>query len=197
MNEDVLALVDGRRGHFQLESGHHGDLWLQLEVLCLRPREIQPFVVRLAAALRKYRVEVVCGPLVEGAYVGLLVSLELGCDFVYAERFANSSREGLFPVEYRLPKALHSAAKVKRVAIVNDVISAGSAVRGAFFDLQSIGAEVVVIGALLGLGDSIDKFAVGNHVALELLQRMPHNLWTPEECPLCAQGKPIEIVSSS
>jgi orotate phosphoribosyltransferase len=142
-------------------------------------------------------VEVVCGPLVEGAYVALLVALELGCDFVYAERFANSSREGLFPVEYRLPKALHGAVKGRRVAIVNDVISAGSAVRGAFSDLRLIGAEVVVIGALLGLGDSIDQFAGENHIALELLQRMPHNLWTPEECPLCAAGEAIEIASSS
>jgi orotate phosphoribosyltransferase len=197
MNEDVLALVEGRRGHFQLESGHHGDLWLQLEALCLHPGEIRPFAVRLAAALRRYRVEVVCGPLVEGAYVALLVALELGCDFVYAERFADSSREGWFPVEYRLPKALHGAVRGKRVAIVNDVISAGSAVRGAFRDLQSVGAEVVVIGALLGLGDSIGRFASENRIALELLQQMPHHLWTPEECPLCAAGEPIEIASSS
>ncbi len=197
MDDKILSLVRGRRGHFQLESRHHGDLWLELETLCLRPREIQPFVVRLAAALRRYRVEVVCGPLVEGAYVALLVALELGCDFVYAERFANSSREGLFPVEYRLPKALHGAVKGRRVAIVNDVISAGSAVRGAFRDLRLIGAEVVVIGALLGLGDSIEKFASEDHIALELLQRMPHNFWTPEECPLCAAGEPIEIASSS
>jgi orotate phosphoribosyltransferase len=197
MNEDVLALVEGRRGHFQLESGHHGDLWLQLEMLCLHPGEIQAFVVRLAAALRKYEVQVVCGPLVEGAYVGLLVALELGCDFVYAERFANPSREGLFPVEYRLPRALHCAVRGKRAAIVNDVISAGSAVRGTFRDLQFVGAEVVVIGALLGLGDSIDKFAGENRIALELLQQGPHNLWMPEECPLCAAGEPLEIASNS
>ena len=197
MDNKILSLVRGRRGHFRLESGHHSDLWLQLETLCVHPREIQPFAVRLAAALRKYEVEVVCGPLVEGAYIALLVSLELGCDFVYAERFANSSREGLFPVEYRLPKALHGAVKGKRVAIVNDVISAGSAVRGAFSDLRLIGAEVVGIGALLGLGDSIDKFVAESHIALELLQRMPHNLWKPEECPLCAAGEPIEIASSS
>ena len=197
MNEDVLSLVSARRGHFQLESGHHGDLWLQLEALCLRPRKIQPFVVRLATALWKYEAQVVCGPLVEGAYVALLVSLELGCDFIYAERFANPSREGLFPVEYRLPTALHDAVRGKRVAIVNDVISAGSAVRGAFRDLQFVGAEVVVVGALLGLGDSIGKFAGENRIALELLQQRPHNLWTPEECPLCAAGKPIEIASTS
>jgi orotate phosphoribosyltransferase len=142
-------------------------------------------------------VELVCGPLVEGAYIALLVSLELGCDFVYAERFANTAHKGLYPVEYRLPKALHEAVKSKRVAIVNDVISAGSAVRGAFFDLQSIGADVVAVGALLALGDSIAGFAEEHQVALELLQQMPHNLWTPSRCPLCAAGQPLEVVATS
>jgi len=54
---------------------------------------------------------VICGPLVEGAFVGLLVALELGCDFTYAERLANTTREGLYPVAYRLPKALQPKLK--------------------------------------------------------------------------------------
>jgi orotate phosphoribosyltransferase len=197
MGENLLSLVQGRQGHFKLESGHHGDLWLQLEALCLQPRELRALVAQLAAKLRPYKVEVICGPLVEGAYIALLVALELGCNFVYAERFPDASREGLFPVEYRLPKALHAAVKGKRVAIVNDVISAGSAIRGAFSDLQSIGADVVAIGALLALGDSIGKFAAKHHVSLELLQQMPHNLWIPSQCPLCAAGEPLEIMSTS
>lgn len=194
---DVISFVQGRPGHFRLESGHHGDLWLQLETLCIRSREIQPFAAQLAVKLAPHKPQVVCGPLVEGAFIALLVSLELGCDFVYAERFANPAREGLYPVEYRLPKALLSAVKGKRVAIVNDVISAGSAVRGAFSDLQSVGADVVAIGALLGLGDSIGKFAAEQRVALELLHQMSHNLWTPARCPLCAAGQPLEIMGTS
>jgi orotate phosphoribosyltransferase len=195
--KDLISFVQGRQGHFRLESGHHGDLWLQLETLCMRSREIQPFAAQLAVKLASHKAEVVCGPLNEGAFIALLVSLELGCDFVYAERFADPERHGLYPVEYRLPKALHSSVKGKRVAIVNDVISAGSAVRGAFSDLQSMGADVVAIGALLGLGDSIGKFAEEQLVALELLHQMPHNLWTPAQCPLCAAGRPLEIMGTS
>jgi len=195
--KDFISFVQGRKGHFRLESGHHGDLWLQLETLCMRSREIQPFAAQLAVKLALHKAELVCGPLVEGAFIALLVSLELGCDFVYAERLANPAREGLYPVEYRLPKALHSAVKGKRIVIVNDVISAGSAVRGAFSDLQSIGADVVAIGALLGLGDSIAKFAAEHQVALELVHQMPHNLWTPAQCPLCAAGQPLEIMGTS
>ncbi len=197
MDDDVLSLVRGRRGHFRLESGHHGDLWFQLETLCLHSRAMRPFAARLAAQLEKYNVDAVCGPLVEGAFVALLVSLELGCDFVYAERFANTTREGLFPVEYRLPAVLQPAVQGKRVAIVNDVINAGSAVRGTFYDLQAHGAAIVAIGALLALGDAIAAFAAENHVALELLKQMPNYLWPPAECPLCAQGEPLEIVGTS
>jgi orotate phosphoribosyltransferase len=197
MEKKLLSLVRGRQGHFQFESGHHGDLWLELETLCLHSHKLEPFAAQLAAKLRQHNVEVVCGPLVEGAFVALLVSLELGRDFVYTERFASAGREGLFPVEYRLPRALHSAVKGRRVAIVNDVISAGSAVRGAFFDLQSIGADIVAIAALLALGDSITNFAAGRHVALELLQQTPHNLWEPAQCPLCAAGLPLEIMGTS
>ena len=197
MREHVLSLVSGRQGHFQLESGHHGDLWFQLETLCLNAREIRPFAMRLAEQLKKHDVEVVCGPLVEGAFVGLLVSLELGCEFVYAERFSDESRQGLFPVEYHLPKALQVAVKGKRVAIVNDVINAGSAVRGAFSDLQAHGARVVAIGALLALGGAIAEFATEHGVALELLEQMPNKLWMPSECPLCASGVPLETVCTS
>lgn len=87
MKEHLLSLVSGRQGHFRLESGHHGELWFQLETLCLNAREIQPFAARLAEKLKKHEIEVVCGPLVEGAFVAMLVSLELGCEFVYAGRF--------------------------------------------------------------------------------------------------------------
>jgi hypothetical protein len=30
-------------------------------------------------------------------------------------------------------------------------------------------------------------------VAIEVFKQMPHNLWTPSQCPLCAAGQPLEI----
>ncbi|MFZ3215763.1 MAG: hypothetical protein WA192_06865 [Candidatus Acidiferrales bacterium] len=197
MEEHILSSVRGRRGHFRFESGHHGDLWFQLETLCQRSRDLVPFAAQLASRLSQHRVEVICGPLVEGAFIALLVSLELGCDFVYAERFANAAGEGLYPVAYRLPAALQPVVRGKRVAIVNDVISAGSAVMGTYSDLHAFGANIVAIGALLALGDTIGAFADKHGVSLELLQQMPHNLWIPSQCPLCAAGTPLEIVGTS
>jgi hypothetical protein len=66
--------------------------------------------------------------------------------------FGDGLKEALFPVEYRLPETLHSIVQGKRVAIVNDVVGAGSAVRGSFASLHAVGAHVVAIAALLVVG---------------------------------------------
>jgi orotate phosphoribosyltransferase len=196
MSEPFLSSVRARRGHFKLESGHHGDFWLDLETLCLRPAHLLPFAAELASRLRSHDVAAVCGPLNEGAFVALLVASELDCDFTYAERFADRTPQGPYPVEYRLPGQLKSIVRGKRIAIVNDVISAGSAVRGAFANLLTLEARVVAIGALLVLGTPIVTFARQHRLSLETLAQLPHNLWAPTDCPLCRSGIPLELVSS-
>jgi orotate phosphoribosyltransferase len=120
-----------------------------------------------------------------------MAALALGRPFVYAERIVKEGAGGLYPVKYRLPRAQHDAVRGRRVAIVNDVVSAGSAVRGALEDLKACGATVVVIGALAVLGPSAAQLAAGEGLALETLSALPYELWAPESCPLCARGVPL------
>src|ERR1700755_690930 len=51
MQDEVLNLLSGRQGHFLLESGHHGDLWLDLETLCLHPERCQAVAAGLEESL--------------------------------------------------------------------------------------------------------------------------------------------------
>ncbi|MBV8832965.1 MAG: hypothetical protein JO108_27510 [Acidobacteriaceae bacterium] len=192
--DEVLHMLAARKGHFLLESGHHGDLWLDLEVLCTQPRRISPLCSELAGSLRQFGVEFVCGPLIEGAFVGLLVASELSAAFCYSERFVRPGANGVFPAGYRVPRSLRSAVRGKRLAIVNDVINAGSAVRGTFEELTGCEARVVAIGALLTLGSGAREFANSKNVALETLTAIANTLWTPSECPLCTAGVPLEDV---
>jgi orotate phosphoribosyltransferase len=148
----------------------------------------------LAERLRGYGLDAVCGPLVEGAFVALTVAALLHVDFAYAERIA-TERPGLFPIEYRVPGALRGRVLGRRVAIVNDVISAGSAVRATLADLRACGAEPVAIAALLVLGDAAARYAREQGVALEALAREEHVQWEPETCPLCAAGVPLSDLS--
>ena len=69
MPQDLLSLVAARRGHFRLESGHHGDLWLDLELLCVQPARVERFAATLAGRLARYGIDAVCGALVEGAFL--------------------------------------------------------------------------------------------------------------------------------
>jgi len=89
---------------------------------------------------------------VEGAFVGLLVALQLDVAFVYAERFPAGGADSLSAVKYRVPDALRSDLAGKRVAIVDDVINTGSALRGTFRDLAACGAKAATIGPLVVLG---------------------------------------------
>jgi orotate phosphoribosyltransferase len=195
MQEQVLNLLAARKGHFLLESGHHGELWLDLEPLFLQPKLVAPIAAELASRLSRLNVEVICGPLVEGAFVGLMVALQLGIQFAYSERFARLPENDLFPAGYRIPNPLRASLRNKRVAIVNDAINAGSAMRGTFDDLENCASTVVAIGALLVLGTAASEFASARNVTLESIAALPNQFWTPETCPLCSSGVPLEDVA--
>jgi orotate phosphoribosyltransferase len=191
----ILDLISARKGHFLLESGHHSDLWLDLESLCFRPKDIQAAVRVFAENLSKHNVDMVCGSLVEGAFIGLMVALQLNVEFVYSVRFARTDRTSLFPAGYRIPASLRGRLRGKRVAIVDDVINAGSAIAGTFSDLEECGAIVVAISALLILGSGANKFALDKGIPLNSLTALPNNLWTESECPLCASSVPLEDIA--
>jgi orotate phosphoribosyltransferase len=188
---DLLHLLPARQGHFLLESGHHGQLWLEMPALCLRPERVKPLASALAERLRAHAVQIVCGPLVEGAFVALMVAEALGLPFTYAQPHRRA-RTGLFPVGYEIPGPLQAALRGRRIAIVNDVINAGSAVRGTLAALQACAGVPLVIATLATLGEAPARLAADEGVALETLTALPNQIWTPETCPQCALGVPLE-----
>jgi orotate phosphoribosyltransferase len=189
---EVLDLFAARKGHFRFESGHHGDLWLDIPPAYLHPQRLRPFAAELAGLLAARDVEAVCGPLVEGALLAQMVAEELRAEFYFAEQFARLPADSLYPIGYRIPKALRGTLHGKRTVVVDDVINAGSAVRGAIEDLETCGARLVGIGALMTLGSVASEFAASKGVPLETLARIENNaLWEPSSCPLCAAGTPL------
>jgi orotate phosphoribosyltransferase len=190
-----LELVDGRRGHFRLESGHHSALWLDLDPLFAEPRRIDPLVAALTNSLRPYEVTGVCGPLLGGAFLAQLVAHALGLEFSFTERVP-ALAGGMYQARYRLPPAYAARVRGQRLAIVDDVMSAGSALRGTFEELQNHGAAPVVAGALLVLGSTGAGFFAQSGVAVEAVARDDYELWLPAGCPLCAAGMVLEDVAT-
>ena len=149
------------------------------------PRSLRPYAARLARLLGPHRVEAVCRPLVEGALLAQMVAEELDVEFYFAEQFIRAGANDLYPVGYRIPAALRDRILGKRIAVVDDVINAGSAVRGAVEDLEACGAQLIAIGSLLVLGLHARAFAASKRVALETLAYLAKNdLWEPSSCPV-------------
>src|SRR5688500_391042 len=59
-DDDVIDLLPAREGHFLLESGHHGDRWLDLETLCVDVAAVRDVARRLSRRLARYPIDAVC-----------------------------------------------------------------------------------------------------------------------------------------
>lgn len=196
MADTITALLAVRHGHFQMESGYHSGSWFELGTLFDHLDELRPFVSELAGRVSSHGVEAVCGPVTGGAKLAKLLAIELGVAHVVADRFDTPQATGLFPVKYVIPERERKKVSGRSVAIVDDAISAGSAVRGTYTDLIACGARPVALGALIVFGDAAAVFAAQTGLALEGIERMPLDMWPPAECPFCTAGLAVDTVSA-
>ena len=191
----LIEALPARRGHFRLESGHHGELWLDLDALFARPASLAPFVAELAERLSGCGAEVVCGPLVGGAFVAQAVADRLGIEASWTERVAAPSGGGLYAARYRIPEALRDRLGGRPVAVVDDVVNAGSATRATIADLRACDARPIALGALLVLGDGAAQLARAEGLALASIATLANAIWEPGDCPLCAAGVALEALA--
>ena len=182
----ISALVQIAKGHFSLESGYHADTWFDLDGLMSHARQVQESAHRLAAKLATHNIEAVCGPLFGGAIVAQNIASFLDLPYFFTERCEHKSPGALFPVDYCLSKSQQSRVRGKLVAVVDDAVSAGSAIRGTVRALQAAGARPVVVGALLLLGDGSASFMASHGLGMEFVEKLDFQLWLPTSCPLCA-----------
>lgn len=188
---DLATLMAGRRGHVRLESGHHGDLWLDLDGVFADPTLIRPLVDELAGRLPP--ASVVCGPLTGGGFLAQLLAGALGARFCFARRLADASRQA---PAYRVPAGLRPLLSDAPVVIVDDVINAGSAVGATLRDVIACGGRPIAIGALLVLGHPTEGSRAADlageyGIPLASLDFEPTIRWGLDECPLCAAGEPL------
>ena len=197
MESGLLTLLAGHWGHFQMESGYHSEQWFDLDTLLADRDRLQPFVRELARKLVAHPVDAVVGPKTGGAKLADMIAAELRLESFHADRFEPPAAAGLFSVKYLVPAAQRDRLRGRSVAIVDDAISAGSAVKGTYTDLLACGAKPVAVGALLIFGEAADQFATDQNLQLESVARMSFGIWKPAECPLCRANHALEKVSDA
>ena len=78
VDSGLTGLARPQRGHFDLGTGFHGDLWLDLDALFLRPRLLRPWIRSLAGRLSEHGVDAVCGPVEGGSFLAMAIADILG-----------------------------------------------------------------------------------------------------------------------
>ena len=178
-----------------MESGLHCGLWFDLDAAFVNQAALDPFVTQLAQSLRRHDVEAVCGPLTGGAFLAQLVARLLGSEFYFTvPRPATDA--GTFKARYQLPGGTGDRLLGKRIALVDDVMSAGSSLRATLTEVETHGAIPVVIGALYVLGNIGAAFFTERGLRIETTGRAPFDSWRPNECPLCAAAVPLDNPSA-
>jgi len=185
--ETLLDAVAASRGHFLYESGHHGDLWLDLDALFVDARRARGWALVLARRAIACRPEFVCGPLTGGAFVAQALAAEIGAGFVYAERTVSETGA----VRYRVPRPLREGLRGRRVLLVDDAVNAGSAWLSTLADLEDCQCELAGLACLLTLGEAASQIAGRHGVPLYTLASLQRGMWAPEACPLCTSGVPL------
>lgn len=180
----VLNAVVASRGHFVYESGHHGDLWLDLDGLFVDARRTRGWAAALAERAVACRPEFVCGPLTGGAFVAQSLAAEIGAGFVFAERLVSETGA----VRYRIPASLRGALHGRRVLLVDDAVNAGSAWLLTLTDLLDCGGGIAGFATLLSLGEAASQIAEQYGAPLFTLASLECGRWVAEECPLCRAG---------
>jgi orotate phosphoribosyltransferase len=186
--ETLLDALAASRGHFLYESGHHGDLWLDLDALLVDARRTRGWASALAQRAMACRPEFVCGPLTGGAFVAQALAAEMGAGFAFAERLVSETGA----VHYRVTGSLRGRLRGRRVLLVDDAVNAGSAWLSTLADLEDCHSELAGLACLLTLGEAASRIAAQHGVPLLTLASLERGMWVPEECPLCASGVPLE-----
>jgi orotate phosphoribosyltransferase len=181
-----------QHGHFVLESGLHTDVWLELDALFLDPIVLEPQLDVLARQLQPYEITAVCGPLVGGALVAQMIAARLKLRFYFTQRSPERSDSELFSAMYHLPAGIRPQASRESFAVVDDAISAGSSTRATMSELTGVGAQILVVGALMLLGDRGERYFAERSIPVVTSARERLSLWEPHHCPLCQAGVAIE-----
>ncbi|HIP11159.1 MAG TPA: orotate phosphoribosyltransferase [Arcobacter sp.] len=185
--KDSSALL---QGHFKLSSGNHSEYYLQSAKVLEDPKTAKMLAVALAKQIKDsgIKVDAVCSPALGGIIAGFALATALDVRFIFAERVDGvmSIRRG-FEVK-----------DGENYVMCEDIITTGGSALEAAKQVEASGGNIVAFAALANRGFCS---RVGNNADPKANCKLPANtplfalddftfeMYAPEDCPLCKEGK--------
>ncbi len=183
---DIVGVLEAagalRKGHFKLSSGRHSDTYIQ----CARLLESPSTAVEIGRALAEKAmsqggIDLVFSPALGAVLIGFTTALALGTPMLFAERSEGEMalRRGFF------------IEPGSRVLLVEDVMTTGGSIMELARLVEQAEATVVGVACIVDRGGARDlPYPVVSLLELEVAS------YPREECPLCAEGKPLDAPGS-
>ncbi|HDQ93009.1 MAG TPA: orotate phosphoribosyltransferase [Synergistetes bacterium] len=165
-------------GHFLLSSGMHSGSYLQCALFLRYPENAAWAGARLGERIAHLRPDVIISPSVGGLIIGHETARYLKVPFLFCERESGVMKLRRFPA----PSGLS-------FLVVEDVVTTGRStaeVRDAIIEVSE--------GDYLGAACVVDRSSGKNIIGPSLVSLMKSEfpVYSPDECPLCADGLPLE-----
>ncbi len=170
------------QGHFRYTSGRHGSLYFEKIKVAGRPDLVMELGRMTADQMTDIAdtVDVVCAPAFGAIVFGFAAAHAMKKPFAFLQRNA----EGKMGIRSGFRNLVENA----RVLLVEDVVTTGGSVRESIEVLGEMGAEVVMTGLLVDrTGGTLEL-----PVPYRALLTVKAESYSPEDCPMCAEG--VEIV---
>lgn len=187
--EDVLTAFRESKallsGHFELRSGLHSDQYFQCAKVLQDPR----LTSRLCAALSELmtsagiRADTIMAPAMGGLFVGFEIARTLGRKSIFAEK--ENGRLVL--------RRGFTVGEGESFIVAEDVITRGGRVQETIDIVRAGGGRVAAVAVLVDRSGGTVDFGAPTFRLLE----MTPQVWSPDQCPLCARGIPIEHPGSA
>ena len=173
--KETAALLDG---HFILSSGKHSPNYVQCARLFEYPEAGGKISALLAEKLKGYDPTVIIGPAMGGIILSYEVARNLGVRSLFAGR-----KDGVMMLRRGF-----TLRDNDRVAIVEDVVTTGGAVREVMAFLKGRGIEVVCAGSIVDRSAGKADFGV----PFERLIDLNFPVYEASDCPLCRSKIPAD-----
>ena len=174
------ALLDG---HFLLTSGKHSNRYIEKIRILQNPEVAFNICKRIASRIADKEFDAVVGPAYGGIALAFEVARLLGKNFIFTQR----------KDEKMMIRSGFDLTNIKKVAIIEDIVTTGGSVMEVIACLKSLNIEVTVIAAIVDRSGGIVDFGY----PFESLMSISVPTWSPEECEMCQAGEALVKPGSS
>ncbi len=193
---DANALLDG---HFLLASGNHSSRYLQSAKVMEYPKKAALLTDALATMIQNagIKVDTVCAPALGGVLTGYELARSLDVRSIFVEKDGEGGM---------LLRRGFNITKGEKIIICEDIITTGGSALKAAKVIESLGGEVVAFASLANRGfckrvggNDLAKAecALPENIPLFALDDFTFEMYAPEDCPLCKEGKSKAIKPGS